>query len=233
MDGCDARLVASHRGDDPGVNAIVIENGGINWTVLGLLFLEVVLLFALATPEHARNARASEARAAISVFGEDRAERALHFASTNFHRHIVEKNIEERSYQIFVPTDENRERAGRVGEMTPWLFVWVRDRLEGFWAMVLGIYHRAALLGFAMMIAVPVIWVSLVDGLVERKIRIFTDGVSTPVFYHGAKGVFSILLLAPLFILALPFSVSPSIWYAWLLILPIVIWVSSRNVQEL
>lgn len=215
------------------MNAIVIESGGINWTVLVLLFLEIVVLFAIATPEHARNARANEARAAISVFGEERADRALLFANTHFKRHIVDTNIETRSYQILIPSDESRERAGRVGEMTPWLFVWVRDRLEGFWSMVLGMYHRAALLGFAMLIAVPLIWVSLVDGLVERKIRIFTDGVSTPVFYHGAKGVFSILLVAPLFILALPFSVSPSIWYAWLLILPIVIWVSSRNVQEL
>lgn len=211
----------------------MIENGGINWTVLALLFLEIVVLFALATPEHARTARVNETQAAIEVFGEERADRALNFAHTQFRRHIEDTNIETRSYQILIPTDTSRERAGRVGEMTPWLFVWVRDRLEGFWSMVLGMYHRAALLGFALLVAVPLIWVSLVDGLVDRKIRIFTDRMSTPVFYHGAKGVFSILVVAPLFILALPFSVSPSIWYVWLLMLPIVIWVSARNVQEL
>lgn len=212
---------------------LVIEQGGINWWVVGILFAEVVLLFVLATPDNANTARAAEERGALIVFGEQKAQRARDFAQRNFGRQLVDTRVVDRSHDILIPTPESRERAGRVGEMTPALFVWVKERLDGFWSMVYGVYHRLALMGFALMVCIPVIWTALIDGLVGRKIGIYTDNVATPVYYHGAKKAFGVVITLPLFLLLLPIGLSPMVWYAWLLLLPCVIWVSSRNVQEL
>lgn len=212
---------------------VIVDQGGINWWIVGILFVEVVLLFSLATPGHAERSRAIEERGAIVVFGETQAMRAARFAERNFTRHLVETNVIERSHDILIPKPEARERAGRVGEITPGLFVWVKQRIDGFWKMVYGIYHRVALMGFALLICIPVIWVALIDGLVGRKINIYTDNVSTPVYFHGAKAAFGVVMTLPLFLLLLPMGLSPMVWYGWLLILPVVIWISSRNVQEL
>lgn len=212
---------------------VVIESGGINWYIVGILFLQVVLLFALATPENARSAREREAQGVEVVLGERRALRAESFAERNFNRQFVDSGIVARSHEMFVPQSESRDRAGQIGEMTPALFAWVQMRLEGIWSMVYGVYHRASTLGFVGLFAIPVLMLALVDGMVERKTRIMADGVSTPVYYHGAKRAFAALMVAPLFVLMLPVTVSPSIWYGWLVLLPGIVWVSARNVQEL
>lgn len=208
------------------------QTGG-SWVVIGILFLEVVVLFFLATPEYASNARRAEDNSALAIFGEEDAQKAKAFANRYFGNHFIESGFINGTESMLVPTDEQRQRADGMGRIVPGLFTWTQQRLDGFWAMIYGVYHRLALFGITLLVGLATIMSLLIDGLICRRISIDTNEVATPVFFHGAKNAFVALLIAPLFLLLLPFTVNQFVWYTWLVLLPIVIWVTSKNVQEL
>lgn len=88
-------------------------------------------------------------------------------------------------------------------------------------------------MGFMILVSVPFIIPALISGLIGRRIAIEENDVATPVFFHGAKKALVVLLVMPLFILFLPFQVNTVVWWSWCFSLPIAIYVTSKNVQEL
>jgi hypothetical protein len=208
------------------------QDKSIGWILVGIIALEIIITFLISTPESARQVREAEQGYTKAILGETRALRAKGFAENYFKAHWVETGIVNELGRL-VPTDEARSRATGMEDLLPGLFGWVQKRLEGFWPMVYGAYHRLYVMLFVLLFGIPVLLPALIDGLVERKIAIETNDVAKPVFFHGAKKLLGVMVVMPLVILFLPTTVNATIWFAWLIVLPMVIWVTAKNVQEL
>ena len=211
----------------------MFSDKGFGWIVMALVFLEIITIFMLATPETAAGARDLEDHNTVSILGEDRARKANVFATKYFSRHFIETGFVANVRAALIPTEEKKAKATGMEDLLPGLFKSAAVRLEGLWAMIYNSYHRSYVMVFMLMFIVPVLLPTLVDGLVERRISIETNDVAKAVFFHGAKKILIVLLVMPLFILFLPFPVSGTIWFGWLLMLPIFMWVTAKNVQEL
>ena len=211
----------------------MLSDKSLAWLVMAAVFLELVLIFLLATPNTAAGARDIESRNTAEILGKQRAKTASEFASRYFTAHFVDTGLVKNVRAALIPSDEQKARATGMENFLPGLFVWVGVRLEGFWAMIYSSYHRLYVMGFMLMFSLPAILPTLIDGLVERRISIEINDVAKPVFFHGAKKVLTILFVMPLFILFLPIPVSGAIWFGWLILLPTFMWITAKNVQEL
>lgn len=211
----------------------LFDTDGIGWKIFIVILLELLTMFMLASPESALKIREAEHRSTAAMLTDERARRAANFANKHFNAHFVETGIVRNVQAALVPTDEQRARATGLENFVPKLFAWVGDRLQGFWSMLYSAYHRLYVMGFMMVFAAPLVIPALGDAVGERRISIELHDVATPVFFHGAKKVLIVMVLMPLFVLFLPFTVKPAIWFLWLLLLPAAIWVTAKNVQEL
>jgi len=207
-------------------------NSGWGWAVFSVIFIEIVAIFLLATPQSAQQAREAEYRSAVRILGQERANEARQFATEKFAEHFVQTGLVKNVQATLVPEEEAKARANLQHFMTD-TFTWVQQRLDGLWAMIYSAYQRSYIMVFVMMFSIPMIVPALIDGLLERKIAIGSYEVATAVFFHGAKKVLTVMLIMPLFVILLPFSVGAEVWFLWVFALPMAIWMTSKNVQEL
>lgn len=203
------------------------------WIFVGILFLEVVLILSIATPDFVKEARIQEHESAVDLMGEEHAGKAIGFAQDKFSKHFVNTDLVSGISDALVPTDKNRAKATGLEEFVPDVFSWAAARLEGFWGMIFGAYHRVYVMAAVALVCVPMVLVALVDALVARKVAIQLNDVGKPVFFHGAKRAVAAMALMPLMLLLYPATINQSIWWGWLLILPAILWVQTANVQEL
>lgn len=203
------------------------------WIFVGIIFLEVVFILSIASPDFVKEARIQEHKSAIHLMGEKHAGEAVGFASDKFGEHFVNTDLVAGISAALVPTDENKAKATGLEEFVPDLFGWASARLEGFWGMIFGAYHRVYVMAAVGVVCIPMVVVALIDGLVARKVSITLNDVGKPVFFHGAKRAAAAMVLMPLMLLLYPATINQSIWWGWLLVLPAVLWVQTANVQEL
>lgn len=209
-----------------------LQESGTGWILIFVFFLEVVFIFFLITPGDAAQARKEERISTVEMLGEAKAREATRFANKWFGAHFIDTGIVSKTQSMAIPSDESRRKAVGLENFLPEVFGWVQKRLEGFWSMLYGAYHRVYVLKELFYFCLPLLIPALMDGLMERKISVETQGVANAVFYHGAKKALFVLAISPLFIAFLPFTISTNIWYAWFLLVPLVVWVTAKNVQE-
>lgn len=200
--------------------------------LIGMLILEVIVLFLIVSPEGAAKAREIESGYVEDVLWEERERRASRFANHYFKKHFIDSGFVEEAKNAVIPRAEAQRRAN-LETFLPQLWIWVEERLQAFWGAMYSVYYRLYIVvfiaPFAAVIAVPAVY----DGLMERQRRIAKQGVATAVYFHGAKKVLTVLAIAPLLLLFLPMAISPMIWFVWMAGLPIALWVALSNVQEL
>jgi len=211
----------------------MLKDMGLGWIAVLALFLLVVLMFVFATPSAVAKARNTEHASIVQILGEARAYKANLFADRYFGAHFVETGMVAQIQAMFIPTEESKRRATGLENFVPWVFSFAQKRIDGFWGMLYGSYKRLYLMAFMLLFSIPLVFASLVGGLIERRIVIENKDVAKAVYFHGAKNVLSALVLAPLFILFWPWAVDSFAWFAWFALFPMAVWVASKNVQEL
>jgi len=203
------------------------------WLIVTVVLIEVILIVAIANPESVEEARANENASTVTLLGPEHAGLARTFAITKFQAHFVESGLLKDVNRTFVPTAKDKAKATGLEEFVPDVFRWATSRLEGLWGMIFGAYHRIYVMAAIGIACVPFVVSALIDGLVVRKISLHNNDVGKPVFFHGAKKAAVTMLVMPIALLFYPATLNPSIWCAWVLIFPCVLWIQAANVQEL
>lgn len=211
----------------------MLKDIGLGWVAILALFLLIVLMFVFATPNTVAKAREAENRNIVRILGEMRSVKATRFADHWFGAHFIKTGLVANVQAMFIPTEESKKRATGLENFVPWVFTFAQKRIDGFWGMLYGSYKRLYLMAFMVLFSIPLLFAALVSGLVERRIIIETKDTAKAVYFHGAKNVLFALVLAPLFILFWPWAVSGAVWFAWFAMIPVAVWVASKNVQEL
>jgi len=211
----------------------MLKDLGLGWVFFLAVFILVALMFTFATPTAVAKARSIENTSIVRILGETRADKANGFAQEYFGRHFVQTGIVSQVQAIFIPTQENRQKATGLENFVPGLFTFAQLRIDGFWGMLYGSYKRLYMMAFMLLFSIPLLFGSLVGGLVERRIVIETKDVAKAVYFHGANKVLYGLILAPVFILFWPWAISALAWFVWFALFPVAVWVASKNVQEL
>lgn len=203
------------------------------WVFLTVILIELLLIATITTPESVSQARVEESASTVTLMGPENAALAQNFAITKFQEHFVETGRLDSINQTFVPTDDAKAKATGLENFVPRVFQWASERLEALWGMIFGAYHRAFVMAMVGLACIPFVVAALIDGLVVRKISLHNNDVGKPVFFHGAKRAVMTLMVLPIALLFYPATLNPSIWWAWVLILPCVLWIQAANVQEL
>lgn len=211
----------------------MLKDLGLGWVFFLAIFILIALMFTFATPTAVAKARDVEHNSIVRILGEDRAYKANRFADRYFGRHFVKSGIVRNVQAIFIPTEENKQKATGLENFVPWVFAFAQSRIDGFWGMLYGSYKRLYMMAFMVLFSIPLLFAALVGGLVERRIVIETKDVAKAVYFHGAKKVLYGLMLAPIFILFWPWAISAMAWFLWFALVPVAVWVASKNVQEL
>lgn len=209
------------------------QDTNAGWLLLFVVVIELMVVFLVATPERAASARASEIRSAPAFLGKERAKRSQRFADAYFRKHFIDTGLVQQSRAMFIPTEENKQRATGLENFVPGVFSSFSRRLEGFWAMVHMAYRRAYIATFLFFVGLSILIPALIDALVSRRQSLEAHGVTNAVFFHSSKRLLVVLTALVPLLLIVPFAVDPIVWIAWSLFTPIACWVTIRNVQEL
>ena len=208
-------------------------NRAIHILVL-VIIVELAIVVLLASPESLSNARDQEHQVAIDMFGPMLAQEAKVFANTAFTSHFIDTGAVAFTEDLFIPTEEQKHRAPELSKFreNP-VFQWAKSRIDAVWVLIYGAYHRAYMIGLSVLFTGALIICCLVDALVQRKINIVNNNISNSVYYHGAKRLLALLIFLPLAVAVAPLPITEPALIAWMIILPLTIWVGARNVQEI
>ena len=208
------------------------EHRPITFYILAIVFVEALIVLLVATPKFVAESRVKERQGLTELLSPSGAHEAGSFAKRTFKAHFVDTGIRDKSYEVFIPSQEKKEKAN-LQHFVPSFFDGAKRRFDGWWMMIEGAYSRVYTIGFVAWMYLMVIVGCIVDSIIKRAVSIDEKAHSVPVYYHAAKRAFLLLVLLPFFILLWPVSVHPNVWLAWGFCVPAALWVSFRNVQEL
>jgi hypothetical protein len=200
---------------------------------LVVIVLEIALIVLVVSPERARAARIAEQETAVAVYGARLAEKARAYAERAFGETFVESGFLARLEEMLIPDDEARTPATGIEDLGTDTFAWVRERLATLGATLLGVFHRAYLIGLMALFALGLALCALTDALVGRKAALMNSEITNAVFYHGAKGLLLWLLLLPILLTISPITIRTTALLMWGAAVPALLWVGARNVQEM
>ncbi len=198
-----------------------------------VIVLEIALIVLVVSPERARAARVAEQQTAVEVYGERLAAKARAYAEREFGETFVESGFLDRLDRMLLPDEEARRRATGIEDLGTDTFAWVRERLATLGTTLLGVFHRAYLVGLMGAFALALALCALTDALVGRKAALMNSEITNAVFYHGAKGLLLWLLLLPILLTISPITIRSTALLLWGASVPALLWVGARNVQEM
>ncbi|NKC01802.1 MAG: DUF4400 domain-containing protein [Pseudomonadales bacterium] len=208
------------------------EQRPITLYILAIVLVEALVVLIVATPSFIAESKKSEREGLVWLLGDVGANDAARFSKKYFKAHFLDTDIRDLSYDVFIPTQNKKERAN-LENFVPTFFEAAKRRFDGWWMMIEGAYTRVYTIVQIILIFMIAIIGAVVDGISRRGAAIAKKEHSVPVYYHAAKRAFLLLALLPIFILLWPVSVHPVVWLTWGLCIPAALWVSFRNVQEL
>jgi hypothetical protein len=198
-----------------------------------VIVLEIALIVLVVSPERARAARIAEQQTAVAVYGTRLADKARAYAEREFGETFVESGFLSRLEQMLIPDEDARKRATGIEDLGTEPFAWVRERLATLGSTLLGVFHRAYLIGLMGLFATALALCALTDALVDRKAALMNSEITNAVFYHGAKGLLLWLLLLPILLTISPLTIRATALLLWAAAVPALLWVGARNVQEM
>lgn len=171
-----------------------------------------------------------EERQVASYLGGDTAAHLNRRARTIYRAAFIDTGVAPGTYDRLLP-DPSRPKHG-LEPLAPWLFEWLRERLDAVWWLAFQAIHRAMLLLHWMSYFAVILVAVLVDGLVARKVKHANHGHSNVIRYRAGVRALLALLLAPLVYLTVPISVHPVVIPAWLLVSAAALWITTANLQK-
>lgn len=143
---------------------------------------------------------------------------------------FLDTGIVSSSYALFLP-DRSEDQKG-MENLAPWLMVWMEERLDAFWWLVYQAIYRTEIFLQWLPYLLPLLLVSLGDGLVQRKVQKSEYGYANPVRYHAAWHALTIFTVLPLLYISLPLAVHPLAVPLWAISISAIGTVLFANIQH-
>lgn len=155
----------------------------------------------------------------IRWLGADTVKAVYRAADNIFESTFVETGLYDTSYELFIPSAEERRRSKGMESMGKEIFTQVDRRLDVMWIAAYQVIVRVLMLllwaPYFVIILVP----AIVDGVVVREIKKVNFGFSSPMFHRYA--IYAIVMVLYLMLLTLfsPVQVAPIVYPLAILII--------------
>lgn len=199
---------------------------------IAIFLLEICVTALIISPDFIRSELADEQQHVVNVLG-PRVEHDLREESASYFRaSLVDTGVVRASYDMLVPTEDQRRRSVGMEELGGKAFVWVNDRLDAFWNSVYQMFYRiCVLLAWAPAI-LPLALPAIVDGVMVREIKKRTYGYASPVRYHAMTHALMFLVMAIPIYVAFPIAVTPILIPIWAVMVCLCLMVFTANIQK-
>lgn len=197
------------------------------WLLVGGLELLVVLAF-LPSSLLEKTGRA-EYNAIQSFLGEESATRLRSQTDYWYDKLFNQTGIVTESYNILVPTEEQKERSGAMKNMGSSVFAYAEARITAWWTAVYIGLHRIFSLLIWLPGLLPLAVAAGIDGSAMRKVKADSYQRASALFFGTGKSGLAILLLAPLVMALFPFPLPPVIAPLWVLAIIFLLSLVIRN----
>jgi hypothetical protein len=193
-----------------------------------ILLMEAGLVFLLMPKDPLVQMREHEFASIQTYLGEKTQVKVKKMADDWFVASFVKTGFMQATYDFLLNQwEQENDRFDDRG-----LSKLVDRRLDVFWLSIHQAYYRFAVMAAWLPYLLPLLFASLVDGLLQREIRKWQFSFSSPAAHRAAtKAIYLVIgmaLLSPFFPLALPPLAMPLMMGAVALSL----WVSAANIQK-
>lgn len=146
---------------------------------------------------------------------------------------FVDTGIQEKSFQIFIPTEDQKDKSGALRNLGAPLFKWIDEKLKMYWNLVYFGMLRFNYLLFFFPIFAPFIIAAAFDGFYTRRIKLITFQLTSATRYGYAIHAIIFLTFVPLFFFLYPFSINPFFVPIWFLTLGLAIRLLASNLHKI
>ena len=193
------------------------------------IMVAVLALVKVETVEHAVEA---ELRYARSTLGEDAARYCYEGAAGWYRTIALDWGLHEAMRNLFLPTDEQREKSRGLEEFGNYLFKYMSDRMEAFWRGLYLLFTRIWILMLWLPFIPIIVLPAFNHGWQLRNIKKTNFDYASPTLHtytveavYWAVFIFLVLAISP-------FPANPLIYPALICIAGLMLSWSVANVQK-
>lgn len=195
-------------------------------------FVLCMFWLTMTDSEFARKNTQAEDEMLERSFGTETAMAITNQADIWYDRYIVANDLEEKTLHHFVPTQEERNASRGIETMGDWLFPIVEERIVGMFDMIYWVFKRIALMCIWLPLLLPLLVVSIWDGMLQRRIKLENFGLASPlkqrIGYLGAVfGMCGILIW-----FFVPYAIEPHVAPALLGMIALLMGTAISNLQK-
>ena len=198
--------------------------------LITLLLLEAGVVFLAMPKEPLLKVREKEAKAVASVLGEESAAKIKKMADNWYVASFVKTGAMKATYDFLLNQWEGKEGDLQLDDRG--LSKLVDQRLDVFWLSVHQAYYRFAVMLSWLPYLFPFLFVSTIDGLLQREIRKWQFSFSSPAAHQAATKtiyyIFAVVVLSPF----VPISLPPLAMPFLMGVCALSMWVSVANIQK-
>lgn len=198
-----------------------------------LLLLEGIVVILVVPPTLIVNAAHNEEALISTTLGADVADELGRKTRDRFDAWFVDTGVMSASFQLLVPSEEQKRNSKGIETLAESFFEVVRRRIESMWNLVFVAVQRA--LGFAMWfpMLLPFFIAATFDGAVVRRVKLLTFGISSAPVFGTAMHAAIVLAFFPLYYAAWPFAVTPLVVPIWFIALALCLRTLISNLQRM
>jgi len=180
------------------------------------IFLALLVVPALMSPEAARQRIEREFQASTAIFGAPRASAITERANAAYDSLVEGLGIAHTIRRGFSKSDDHEHMMfGKKPSMTMGSFV--NNYLQTMMTQIYGVFFRGSLMIQWLAYVGAFLIAAFVDGMVQRKVKHETLAMNAPVKFAYAFHTVIIIVFSPIAYLLLPFSVTPWFMPLWAL----------------
>lgn len=182
------------------------------WVIL--IFLMLIAVPALITPEFARGRLEAEYRSSVAIFGETRV-RLIAERANGIYDTIVKGSGLEGLIKSSYTTNADMKNAIVAREANTSMAAGANRYLQSFVIQVYGVFFRGSLMLHWLIYVGLFLLAALVDGATQRKVKMETMRMAAPIKFAIATHVLISTIFIPVAYLLLPFAVTPWFMPVW------------------
>lgn len=178
------------------------------------IFLAVLVVPALMSPETARGRIEREFQSSTAIFGAQRASAITERANGAYDALVEGLGIAHTLRRGFTTrADHDQMMIGKKPAVTMASFV--NNYLQTMMTQIYGVFFRGSLMIQWLAYVGAFLVAAFVDGLVQRRVKQETLAMNAPVKFAYAFHTVIVIIFSPLAYLLLPFAVTPWFMPIW------------------
>ena len=199
-----------------------------------ILLLEIIAVAFIFKPADIELSIKKEIGYLQTWFGQNKTTEMVQDANANFDTLFIQTGaVEEVNFWFNYREDTSHIKNKGIrdlGDSELVLSFW--DKLDQIWMVIKFSMLRMQMIGISLLLALTFIIPSVVDGLMIRQVNLYGDNNVSVNLYNVAEYTFYACIAIPVYMLFIPFAISPVIMVFYTLILSFSIFILAQNLQH-